>query len=169
VTADMEYNIENLKIRLLTADDGEKVRVFFSKLGEEGTHFFNRGHGNENRTIDFCDGKLPDHIFWAAVHETGGEEEIVGIVFLWDRFSMIPWLGIGINAEWKGRHLGRRLIAAAREYCEDIGAGGILLTTDQKNVRGQGLYERCGFEKLGVHLCGEFQYLLRFDNKKVNE
>ena len=167
--ADMEYNIENLKIRLLTADDREKARVFFSKLGEEGTYFFNRGHGNENRTLDFCDGKLGDHVFWAAVDETGGEEEIVGIVFLWDRFSMVPWLGIGITEEWKGKHLGRRLIAAAREYCESVGAGGILLTTAQSNVRGQGLYERCGFEKLGVHSSGEFLYILRFPNTKTTD
>ena len=135
----MDNSIETIKIRLLTAEDRDRVSAFFSKLGDEGTYFFNRDRSNEKNTIDFCDGKLPNHIFWAAVNETDGEEEIVGIVFLWDRFSMVPWLGIGINAEWKGRHLGRRLIAAAREYCEDIGAGGILLTTDQKNVRGQGL------------------------------
>ena len=165
----MEYQIDSLKIRLLVPDDREKVRVFFSKLGEEGTGFFNRGCGNENRTYDFCDGKLTDHIFWAAVSESENGEEIVGIVFLWDRFSMIPWLGIGITEEWKGKHLGRRLIGAAREYCEQIGAGGILLTTAQDNVRGQGLYERCGFEKLGVHRSGEYQYLLRFANRKITE
>ena len=99
---EMEYSIDLLKIRLLVPEDREKISVFFSKLGDEGTGFFNRGHGNENRTYNFCDGKLPDHIFWAAVHENSGEEEIVGIVFLWDRFSMVPWLGIGITEEWKG-------------------------------------------------------------------
>lgn len=163
----MEYSIDSLKIRLLVPEDREKAGVFFSKLGEEGAGFFNCGRSNEIRTYDFCDGKLPDHIFWAAVHENGGEEEIVGIVFLWDRWSMIPWLGIGITEEWKGRHLGRRLIGAAREYCEQIGAGGILLTTAVDNVRGQGLYERCGFEKLGMHQCGEYQYLLRFANQSI--
>ena len=161
------YNIDTLKIRLLEPADREKVIGFFSKLGEEGTGFFNRGHGNENRTLDFCDGKLGDHVFWAAVNETEEGEEIVGIVFLWDRFSCIPWLGIGITEEWKGKHLGRRLITTAREYCESIGCGGILLTTAQNNLRGQGLYERCGFEKLGVHSSGEFQYLLRFPNQQA--
>jgi hypothetical protein len=33
-------------------------------------------------------------------------------------------------------------------------------------VRGQGLYEHCGFEKLGVAKNGEFQYVLRFPLKK---
>lgn len=161
----MEQQINDLRIRLITPEDREKVAVFFSKLGEEGSTFFNRGHGNENVALDFCDGNRPNHIYWAAVADTDEGEEIAGIVFLWDKNSMVPWLGIGITEQWKGRHLGRRLMQTAREYCESIGAGGILLTTAVNNVRGQGLYERCGYQKLGHHLDGEFQYILRFPNK----
>ncbi|MBQ4353387.1 MAG: GNAT family N-acetyltransferase [Clostridia bacterium] len=165
----MEYNIDALRIRLLVPEDKEKVRVFFSKLGEEGGTFFNRNRGNEGRTVSFCEGGRPDHIFWAAVHDTDAGEEIVGIVFLWNKENMVPWLGIGITEEWKGRHLGRRLIAAAREYCESVGAGGILLTTAQNNFRGQGLYEHCGFEKIGTYHDGEILYILRFPNEKLKE
>ena len=53
----------------------------------------------------------------------------------------------------------------AGDICKAL-PGGILLTTAQDNVRGQGLYEHCGFEKLGVAKNGEFQYVLRFPLKK---
>lgn len=158
----MNYQPDELHIRPLIPEDRSRVEVFFSKLGTEGAGFFS---GNKKRTLSYCDGKLPDHIFWAAVADTEEGEEIAGIVFLWDKESMVPWLGIGITEEWKGRHLGRRLMQTARDWCESVGAGGILLTTAVDNLRGQGLYERCGYEKLGQYLDGEFLYLLRFPNQ----
>lgn len=158
----MEYNIDDLKIRLMKPEDREGVVTFFSKLGEEGGNFFNRGRGNERGTMAFFDGKCPDREYWVAVAETDKGEEIAGLCFIWRKDSGVPWFGIGITEEWKGRHLGRRLIATAREYCEQHGCGGIMLTTAQTNYRGQGLYEHCGFEKLGIHSSGEFLYLLTF-------
>ena len=153
-------NIDNIPIRLVVPNDREKIYHFFRNLGEEGSYFFNRGEGNEKRTYSFLDGNLPDHIFWAAEAETVSGNEIVGIVFLWKKDSGVPWLGIGIAENWKGKHLGRRLMNTARQYAESKGAGGIMLTTATTNVRGQGLYERMGYEKLGVHHSGEFLYLL---------
>ena len=158
----MEHNIDNLNIRLLKKDDKERVYNFFRKLGEEGSTFFNRGNGNENRTYSFLDGNLPDHIFWAAVYGEGENEEIAGVVFLWRKDTGVPWLGIGISEEWKGRHLGRRLMTTAKEWALQNGAGGIMLTTAQDNFRGQGLYSRMGYEKIGTYLDGEILYLLTF-------
>jgi len=161
----MHYNIDELEIRQMQMGDRPMVEAFFAQMGEESTSFFNRGHGNENRTLAWFDGKKPDHIFWIAIAKRDdGSEEIAGYVFIWDKDSKIPWLGIAVAEKWKGRHLGRRLIAAVREHCESVGCGGILLTTAQHNFRGQGLYEHCGFERLGVHHDGEFLYLLRFPN-----
>lgn len=156
----MEQNINELEIRLLVPEDRQKIYDFFRNLGEEGSYFFNRENGNENRTYAFLDGKLPDHIFWAVTEKNGDSEEIAGIVFLWRKQSGVPWLGIGISEKWKGKHLGRRLMTTASEWAKAKGAGGIMLTTAQTNVRGQGLYERMGYEKLGVHHDGEFLYLL---------
>ncbi|MBQ8578285.1 MAG: GNAT family N-acetyltransferase [Clostridia bacterium] len=162
----MKYNIDEIEIRQMTQDDRPMVEAFFAQMGEESASFFNRGRGNERRTLSWFDGGKPDHIFWVAIAENdAGEKEIAGYVFIWDKDSKIPWLGIAVAEAWKGRHLGRRLIAAVREHCEENGCGGILLTTAQNNFRGQGLYERCGFEKLGVYRDGEFLYLLRFDNR----
>ncbi len=161
----MEFNIEALPIRMMenTPHDREMVVKFFAQMGEDSASFFNRGHGNENRTLSWFDGAKPDHIFWiATATNEAGEEEIAGYVFIWNKESRIPWLGIAVAEQWKGRHLGRRLIGAVREHCEKNGCGGILLTTAQNNFRGQGLYERCGFEKLGTYHDGEILYCLRF-------
>lgn len=162
----MEKIIEEMKIRLLTPDDRERVYRYFRRLGDEGSTFFNRGQGNEKGTYAFLDGKTPDRIYWAAVYDTDDGEEIAGIVFLWNRDTGVPWLGIGIEEAWKGRHLGRRLMNTAREWAESVGAGGILLTTAPTNVRGQGLYERMGYRRIGTYHDGEFLYILQLPNPK---
>jgi len=164
----MEKLIEELPIRLLIPEDRERVCHFFRHLGEEGSTFFNRGQGNEKGTYAFLNGEKPDRIYWAAVNCSEAGEEIVGIVFLWKINTGVPWLGIGISEEWKGRHLGRRLMDTAREWAQSVGAGGILLTTAPTNFRGQGLYERMGYQRIGTYHDGEFLYLLPFSNDTIS-
>lgn len=52
----------------------------------------------------------------------------------------------------------------AHDHAVTAGKGGILLTTHVSNLRGQGLYERSGYERMGMHSSGEILYLLRFNN-----
>jgi RimJ/RimL family protein N-acetyltransferase len=129
-------------------------------MGEESASFFNVDRGNEKTALDFTDGKLPEHLYFMAVDEA--DPTPAGIAFLWDKSKRVPWFGIAVAEKYKGKHLGRRLIAAVRDYCEERGCGGILLTTHKNNLRAQRLYEHCGFERLGVHTSGELLYLLRF-------
>ena len=63
--------------------------------------------------------------------------------------------------DFKGHHLGRRLIAHAQAYAAAAGKGGILLSTHQSNMRGQMLYERMGFEAIGTEFRHELLYLWR--------
>lgn len=158
----MEKIIEDLRIRLITPDDRERVYNFFRNLGDEGSRFINYNGGNERSLYMFLNGEKPNHIYWAAVADTPEGEEIAGIVFLFKTDTKIPWLGIGITEKWKGRHLGRRLMTEAREWAQANGAGGIVLTTESANVRGQGLYERMGYKRLGTYVNGEYLYLLSF-------
>ena len=51
-------------------------------------------------------------------------------------------------------------MTTAKEWAFQNGAGGIVLTTAQNNFRGQGLYSRMGYEKIGTYLDGEILYLL---------
>ena len=161
----MEKAIEELKIRLIVPEDRQRVYAFFRGLGEEGGTFFNRYGNNEKGVYAYLEGEHPDRIYWAAVADTPAGEEIAGLVFLWKKDTKIPWLGIGITEAWKGHHLGRRLMSTARAWAEAAGAGGIMLTTAPDNVRGQGLYERMGYERIGTYTDGEFLYLLTFSNE----
>ena len=91
-------------------------------------------------------------------------DRMAGYLFLWDLNKSVPWLGIAVAEAYKGKHLGRILMQTAKEYAMAQGKGGILLTTHVANLRGQGLYERSGYERLGIHTSGEILYLLRFDS-----
>ena len=156
---DTKY-VDSLVIRQVTAADRGRIEAFFAQMGEESASFFNVDRGNEKTALDFTDGKLPEHLYFMAVD--GDDPTPAGIAFLWDKSTRIPWFGIAVAEKHKGKHLGRRLIAAVRDYCEERGCGGILLTTHKNNLRAQRLYEHCGFERLGVHTGGELLYLLRF-------
>lgn len=157
-----QLNINTPVIRPFEPSDRAMVEEFFDQMGGETRAFFDRGSGNRKSAVKFFEGQDNNTIRWAAVINTEKDELMVGYVYLWDLDKKIPWLGIAVREEWKGHHLGRRLLEHARSYVESINGGGILLTTAQANMRGQGLYERCGYERLGNHSSGEVLYLLRF-------
>jgi RimJ/RimL family protein N-acetyltransferase len=160
---DSMNDINSLQIRLMTAEDKPLAEEFFAQMSDISAGFFNMQRGNELRTYDFCDGRLSDHEFWiASGREENGREFIAGIVFVWERESMLPWLGVAVAERLQGRHLGERLVRTVIDWCLGTGRGGILLTTHKNNIRGQKLYERCGFERHGVWHNDEFLYILRF-------
>ncbi len=151
-------NIEGITIRCFEQNDRLLVEAFFQQMGGESRAFFDRADGNSGNALGFFDGKDTHVIRWMALYEG----RMVGYVFLWDLDKMIPWLGIGVAEDLKGKHLGRQLMQTASDYVKTQGMGGILLTTHVANLRGQGLYERCGYERMGMHSSGETLYLLRF-------
>lgn len=149
---------EGIVFRRMRPGDREGVQSFFDEMGPESAAFFNVNHGNEKRVMAFfADGK-PDHRFWVA--EAGGV--IVGLAFIWDLFSMIPWFGVAVRDGWQGRHIGTGVVNAVCEECAAEGRGGLLLRTAETNRAARALYEKCGFEQLGRHPSGEILYLKRF-------
>ncbi len=148
------------EIRLIRMDDRERVVRFFAQMAPDSRSFFNRRNGNLNWALRYFDGTDRQAMRrWVAVEG----DEMVGYVFLWDTDTMIPWLGIAVAERMRGRHFGQKLIETAEAWCRSQGKGGILLTTHMANVRAQALYERCGFERLGVYGANnELLYLRRF-------
>ncbi len=145
-------------IRPMRSDDRQGVLEFFASMGEESTSFFNVNRGNEERTLRFLDGGNTDHLFWVA--ECDGA--LAGLVFIWCKETLIPWLGIGVSDAFQGRHIGKALLTYVIDYAKSTCCGGLALTTAQTNYKAQGLYEKCGFERLGIHHSGEYLYLLTF-------
>ena len=152
----------NFVFREMRQNDKEKMRAFYAGLGEESTAYFNVNHGNENRTMDFFSSPRPFHRFFVA--EIGGE--IAGHLFIWDTDTAVPWLGIAVRDDFQGQGVGTRMLRSLFSLLESEGYGGLLLRTAQANTAAQGLYEKCGFRRLGTHPSGEYLYLKRFDRKE---
>ena len=151
-----------MNIRLLTKDDIPTLNEFFSAMGGESRAFFNRHDGNRKMVLDYLDNQPKEMIYWIAEIDN----VMAGMLFLWDLDTSIPWLGIAVREEMRGKHIGRELIAYAQDYARENGMGGIQLTTHVANLRGQTLYEAMGFRKLGFYgSTGEFYYLYRFERK----
>jgi ribosomal protein S18 acetylase RimI-like enzyme len=150
-------NFDGVAIRPFEQGDRALVCAFFDQMGGETRAMFDRDSGNRYSALKFFDGDNAAHRFMAVK-----DGRMVGYVFLWDMDKSVPWLGIAVAEDWKGRHLGRLLMEHAHQYAKANGKGGVLLTTAHANVRGQGLYERMGYERLGNHSSGELLYLLRF-------
>ena len=84
---------------------------------------------------------------FVVVAESGA---IVGNIFLWSITEPVPELGIAIADEYHSLGLGYLLLHIAAAVAEDLGASAIELTTVPGNARAKRLYERCGYETLGV-------------------
>lgn len=150
---------EKLIIRLFGQQDRPLVEAFVSQMGGETRAFFDRNGGNSKGALSFFEGTDQHILRWLAL----SEGRMVGYVFLWELHRSVPWLGICVAEDFKGKRLGRQLMQVAENHARTNGMGGILLTTHLANIRGQGLYERCGYERMGIHESGEILYLLRFD------
>ena len=149
---------DGVVFRRMQKDDRDGVQSFFDAMGRESASFFNVGRGNEKRVMAFFEDGKPDHIFWVA--ESDGL--IVGLAFIWDLDSRIPWFGVAVRDGFQGRRIGTGIVSAVSDACQLEGRGGILLRTAENNLRGRALYEKCGFERIGFHPSGELLYLKRF-------
>ena len=156
--------LPNITIRGFQPNDAAMVDEFFSQMGEETTYFFNQGDGNHIGAMKFFSEPTPNRVNFAAVETIDGVDRMVGYVFLWDIHRPIPWLGIAVRDCYKGMGLGTRLMQHARDYAQSHGNAGLLLTTAQDNFRGQALYQKSGYQRLGMEIEGrqEYVYLLQF-------
>ena len=147
-----------MEFRRMQSGDREAMQSFFDDMGGPGAGFFNRGHCNEINTMSEFDHPRENYEYYVMVE--GGR--IIGLFFLWAMNSSVPWMGVAVREEWQGRHIGTTMIQTALADLERRGYGGLLLTTATSNFKGQALYEKCGFVRMGVHTSGEYLYLHTF-------
>ena len=157
-------DVDSVQIRTLGKDDLGLVIEFFDQMAGDTRAMFNRNDINRLRVIKhLSDGTQDREIHFAAtIKESDGREKMVGYVFLWDIDKKLPWLGIAVREDWKGHHLGRRLLSHIDGWALPKGYGGIMLTSVPANIRAHSLYERMGFEYYGSYLDGEFLYIKRY-------
>ena len=150
-----------LIIRPFAPADRPLVEDFFTRLGPEGNFFFNRGRGNEKGALSYFEGAQNNKLHYMA--ELNGK--MLGYVFLYHTNYKTPWLGIAVSEDAKGRHVGTRLMAYAEEQARALGKGALLLTTHRANIRGQALYEKSGYTRIGVHTSDEVLYIRYFEEE----
>ena len=159
-----DVDVEAVEIRVLEKGDLAMVLAFFDQMAGDTRAMFNRGDVNRIRVVKHLNRAGEDHQmhFAAVVRGEDGSERMVGYVFLWDLDKNIPWLGIAVHEDWKGHHLGRKLLAYLDEWAKPRGYGGLMLTSVPANVRAHSLYARMGFEYFGVYPDSEFLYVKRY-------
>ena len=158
-------NLKDVSIRTLKPTDLEMVLEFFDQMAGDTRAMFNRGDVNRIRVIEHLKRTEEDcqvH-FAATISGDDGREKMVGYVFLWDIDRKVPWLGIAVHEDWKGHHLGRRLLDHLDGWAKPKGYGGLMLTSVPANVRAHALYTRMGFEYFGVYPDSEFLYIKRYE------
>ncbi|MCR5782934.1 MAG: GNAT family N-acetyltransferase [Clostridia bacterium] len=139
-------------------EDKPGVESFFADMGEKSASFFNVGHGNERRTMEFFENGKPDHLFYGLFDN----ERLLAYAFIWDTDKTAVWFGIAVRDGYQGRGLGGRLTGLVLEECRKAGHSAVLLRTRSDNVSARKLYEKQGFEQLGTHPSGEILYIRRF-------
>ena len=155
--------MDDVSIRELRPDDLGMALEFFDQMAGDTRAMFNRNDANKIRLINHLDGIGEDNeVHFAATVPYGGTEKMVGYVFLWDIDTLLPWLGIAVREEWKGRHLGRRLLEHADAWAKPRGYGGIMLTSVPANIRAHSLYSRMGYNYSGTYVDSEFLYIKRY-------
>ncbi len=148
-----------MTVRKMQPCDREKVAEFYASMGERSARFFNVDHGNEKRTMESFENGKKDHVFSVAFEG----EELIALAFIWDIDRTVPWFGIAVRDSAQGKGVGTAFL---REIFSDIlaaGHAGLLLRTATDNIPAQKLYEKCGFERLGIHPSGEYLYIKRFE------
>ena len=155
-----------LTIRRTTAADTDAVLDFYSKMIDEmvGTEFdimwkhdehpsnaFLRESTEKGYTIigltdegEIATAMVVDHecapgYEKAPWHEPDAPLEEVGIVH-----------AVATRPQFHGQGFARQLVNAAIELSREAGLRALRLDTLQTNVRGQGLYDTCGFTNLGI-------------------
>ena len=149
----------NITVRELSTGDGELVNEFFDGMCGETRALFNRRDYNRRRALKYC--KSPDKTRKYYLFERDGA--MVALLFFLGFHTTVPELGLAVRDELRGKGLGGEIMRFAIDTARSEGAGAIELTTHTANLRAQALYEKHGFECMGLAKNGtELYYRLRF-------
>lgn len=147
-----------LSIRKVIYKDRDEVKLFFESLSEQSNKYFN-ATGRNRRAMDaYFNRQTSDFIpFMADI-----DGKAAGLLFLYKLNMSVCWLSVCVADEYQGKGIGKLLMKFARRYALSNNKGGILLTTHTDNKKAQSLYEKSGYERLGISE-GEYLYLLSFE------
>ncbi len=129
VTSKLVLQAENGKIRYTIVDVPPYRKQYRPERVDPGSYLAN-----------------PDRIvFFAYV-----DDKLAGQVRIFRNWNAYAYIDdIAVNENYRGQGVGRALLERAIAWAKSKGFPGVMLETQDNNVAGCRLYERCGFE-----LCG---------------
>ena len=149
-----------VRIRKVVYKDKDAINYFFDSLSEESNRYFNATGRNRKAMNSYFNRQISDFVpFMAEI-----ENKAAGLLFLYKLNMSVCWLSVCVADEFQGKGIGKLLMKFAKRYAVSNNKGGILLTTHTDNKKAQSLYEKSGYERLGISE-GEYLYLLSFEVK----
>jgi len=127
---------------LLSKEDLRGLTGFREAISEENQYNF-APHNYSEETIRAYiernkEGKDLIYLAWA-------DGKVIAYFFLWEFDEPVPVLGIGVQDDYQGLGLGRKLMAVLLEDAAKAGKEGIALTVRPENKRAVHLYTSMGF------------------------
>jgi len=107
------------------------------------TKSYSDGQFKETANEDYSDYiNNPDQIVYLAC----AGNRVIGRIVLkrnWNKYALIE--DIAVDKNYRGHGVGRKLIEQAKRWAKDGGMPGIMLETQNNNVRACEFYRSCGF------------------------
>ncbi|REK75041.1 GNAT family N-acetyltransferase [Paenibacillus paeoniae] len=154
-----------IDIRRLTMDDGDTWKDIDDRFTVNSALLLSMKDGEISYTVQEIPSYVKSYAEVSAKEATEEEDmadyidhadktlyvayagnQAVGRIILkrnWNRYALIE--DIAVDANHRGGGIGRRLVEQAIQWAKDGGMPGIMLETQNHNVRACRLYESCGF------------------------
>lgn len=157
----------DIKFRPFTGQDADLVFAFFERLSDQSRrlfhpHLFTKEVAEHLTGQDITNTETCRFLVSLTIDN---QEVMIGYFFFWDWNTSVPLFGIAVADSYQGYGLGGKIMAYAIEWMASHGKGGILLSTDITNLRGQALYKRYGFKIIGENSEGEHLLIYRTMNR----
>ncbi|NBD21122.1 ribosomal protein S18-alanine N-acetyltransferase [Aquabacterium fontiphilum] len=88
--------------------------------------------------------------YWARVRCEPEGGRIVAVCVVMDGVDEAHLLNVAVHRDWHGRGLARALLQILAERCADRAAQQVWLEVRPSNQRARALYERMGYEAVGI-------------------
>lgn len=141
-----------MTIRTAETSDAPAIATLMTQLGYPSTP------GEIERRLTRL---LPKPDYTAVVAESDGD--VVGLVIVHLEHGLEydaidgRIMGLVIDERWRGRGLGKRLMREMERWCQERGAGRVLLTSGNRRADAHKFYDALGYERTGVRFIKRLQ------------
>lgn len=152
-----------IEVRDAQISDIDDVWDVFNMVVDEGIYLpvFSQVRNKADKRSWFYDLITAGDFCLVAVLKTNGSEKFLGQITIetsneWDGIDHVGILGILVHPSYRNIGVGQSLIEEACIEAKNRGKRKIILSTFHTNPRAIALYEKMGFDVVGVHKCQFF-------------